>query len=212
MPPPEPVRVLIVDDHRLFNDGLRAMLADEARLTVVGQVYDPREAPRQVHLLAPDLVLLDFNMPHLDGLTLTRQLTREFSGIRILTLSMYAEQRYIADFRKAGAKGYLLKTASRQEVVAAALAVAGGGECFIAPPGAGTGNNHSGDEFLKRFRLTPREVEVIRRVRAGLSSQQIADSLCVSFYTVETHRRNIHLKLGIGNAQELVRFAFEQGI
>lgn len=206
------MRVLIVDDHRLFNDGLRAMLADEARLAVVAQVYDPREAKRQVHLLAPDLVLLDFNMPHLDGLSLTRQLTKEFPQINLLILSMYAEQRYIADFRKAGAKGYLLKTASRQEVVAAALAVAEGRTCFAPLPGAEAGNNHSGDEFLKRFRLTPREVEIIRHVRQGLSSQQIADALCVSFYTVETHRRNIHLKLGITNSQDLVRFAFEQGI
>lgn len=210
--PHDPVRVLIVDDHRLFNDGLRAMLADEARLAVVAQVYDSRQAKRQVHLLTPDLVLLDFNMPHLDGLSLTRQLMKEFSGIKILILSMYAEQRYIADFRKAGAKGYLLKTATRQEVVAAALTVAEGGTCFASLPGTTAGNNHSGDEFLKRFRLTPREVEVIRQVRAGLSSQQIADTLCVSFYTVETHRRNIHLKLGITNSQELVRFAFEQGI
>jgi len=201
-----------VDDHRLFNDGLRAMLADDARLTVVGQVYDPREALRQVHLLSPDLVLLDFNMPYLDGLSLTRQLMKDFPGIKLLILSMYAEPRYITDFHKAGAKGYLLKTATRQEVATAALAVAGGGECFIAPANAGVGNNHSGDEFLKRFRLTPREVEIIRQVRSGLSSQQIADALCVSFYTVETHRRNIHLKLGIGNAQELVRFAFEQRI
>ncbi|MCY7349979.1 MAG: response regulator transcription factor [Cytophagaceae bacterium] len=212
MPPPELVRVLIVDDHRLFNDGLRAMLADEPRLAVVGQVYDSREALRQIHLLAPDLILLDFNMPHLDGLTLTRQLVNEFSGINILILSMYAEQRYIADFSRAGAKGYLIKTASRQEVVAAALAIARGSSYFAPLPTAGAGNNHSGDEFLKRFSLTPREVEVIRQVRQGLSSQQIADLLCVSFYTVETHRRNIHLKLGITNSQELVRFAFENGI
>lgn len=206
------MRVLIVDDHRLFNDGLRAMLTEEPHLTVVGQVYDSREALRQTHLLAPHLILLDFNMPHLDGLALTRQLIKEFMEIKILALSMYAELRYIADFRKAGARGYLLKTASPQEVVAASLTVASGGHCFASLLAAGVGNNHSGDEFLRRFRLTPREVEVIRQVRQGLSSQQIADYLCVSFYTVETHRRNIHLKLGIGNAQELVGFAFENGI
>ncbi len=185
------------------------MLSQQEDLTVLGQVYDPREALRQVQLLSPDVVLLDFNMPHLDGLELTRQLTAHFAGIRILILSMYSEQRYVNDFRQAGAKGYLLKTASSEEVTGAIRAIAAGGERFLTNPAT---NNHSEDDFLKRFRLSPREVDIVRCVRQGLSSPQIAEQLHISSHTANTHRRNILLKLGLHNVQDLVRFACEHGI
>lgn len=204
------MHILIVDDHRLFNDGLRAMLSDEPRITVVGQVYDSREALRQVHLLSPTLVLLDFNMPYFNGLEISRQLVADFPNTKLLILSMYAEQRYVTDFRRAGAKGYLLKTAGCQEVTEAILTIAQGGQFF--QPLRTAGNTYSGDEFLKQFSLTPREVEIIRYVREGLSNQQIADRLTISFHTVETHRRTIRVKLGINSTSELMRFALENNI
>jgi DNA-binding NarL/FixJ family response regulator len=210
-PLPSPIRVIIVDDHRLFNDGLKAMLANQPAIEVVGQVYHSREAPVAVATHRPDVLLMDFNMPGANGLEMTRQLLHHWPALRVLILSMYAEQRYIDDFQKAGARGYILKTTDVDDLVAAIRQVAGGG--LYVNPGLGRAapqNNHTGDLFLKKFRLTPREVEVIGHIRQGLTSQQIAEAMHISFYTVETHRKNIHLKLGVKNTIELLRLIDEQ--
>lgn len=213
MPEPVPViRALIVDDHRLFNDGLKSMLASEPTIEVVGQIYQSNNTPHAVARLSPDLLLMDFNMPGINGLDMTRQLMRDFSMLNVLILSMYAEQRYIDDFRKAGAKGYLLKTADVDEVVAAVRIVSTGGTYFRqhASRSAGT-DPHADDGFMRRFRLTQRETEVIAYIRQGWTNQKIADLMNVSFYTIETHRRNVYLKLGVNSTADLIRFVDENG-
>lgn len=203
-PAEQPIRLLIIDDHRLFNDGLAAMLGNVPDVAVVGQVYHSREAIAAVHQLCPDLLLIDFNMPHLNGLELTQQLLRQNQGCKVLILSMYNEARYINDFCKAGAKGYLLKTANLEEVLNAIRRIRAGGYYFEGHSAADdVPNNHTADDFLKTYRLTPREVDVLRCIKQGLSSQQVADRLCVSFHTVDTHRKNIHVKLQLKGQSEL---------
>ncbi|GAB3702396.1 response regulator transcription factor [Spirosoma flavus] len=201
-----PIRVLIVDDHKLFNDGLKSMLIQEPAVEVIGQVYASKDTPHALTRLVPDILLMDFNMPGVNGLDMTRQLLLSFPNLNILIISMYNEQRYIDEFRQYGAKGYLLKTADVDELVVAIQTVVSGKTYFSSKINRPKESAHHADDiFLKNLRLTAREIEIINYIRQGMSSQQIADTMHVSFYTVETHRRNIHVKLGVKNAVELIR-------
>ncbi|MCX6215664.1 response regulator transcription factor [Spirosoma sp.] len=208
-----PVTILIIDDHRLFNDGLGLMLADVPDMRIVGHVYHSSEAVQQVEKHHPDVLIIDFNMPDIDGLALTRQLIAQLGQQRILILSMYGEARHISDFRKAGALGYMLKTSTKEELLTAIRAVARELPYFDSKLADNRQfSNHSDDIFLKKYKLSPREVEIIRLIKDGLSSPQIAERINLSQHTVDTHRKNIHTKLGINTVADLVRFALETSI
>jgi DNA-binding NarL/FixJ family response regulator len=200
------IKVMIIDDHRLFNDGLNAMLEAEAGIDVLAQVYDSREAKDKVKKLNPDVVLMDFNMPHLNGIELASLLLNERPDLKILVLSMYNEERHIEYFKNRGAKGYLFKTASAEEVVLAIQRVYGGGIYF---PEANAKSNHANDNFLKKLKLSNRELEVIELIKAGLTTKEIADKLFISYYTAETHRKNIKLKVGVKGEADFIKFIFE---
>ena len=205
------VKILIIDDHTLFNDGLAAMLKSDSSLLVVGQVYNSKEALYFVQKLTPDIVLLDFNMPYLDGLAITKLVIASFPLQKILILSMYNETRYVEDFRKAGAKGYMLKTAGVNELTQTIHKVVEGDVCFDTLLSVSkTESVHLNDDFLKRYRLTPREMEILKHIKTGLTSNQIAEIMFVSPLTVETHRKNIHFKLGIRGQNELFRWLLTQ--
>lgn len=210
---PNRTTIVIIDDHRLFSDGLGLMLADIPDLAIVSHIYYSREAIGQVIKLKPDVLIIDFNMPEIDGLELTRQLTTQLGKQQILILTMYGDKRHIDDFRKAGAMGYMLKTSTKDELLTAIRSVATGIPYFD-PKLADEKqfSNHSGDIFLKKYKLSPREVEIIRYIKEGLSSPQIADRIHLSQHTIETHRKNIHAKLGISTVVELVRFAVDMGL
>ncbi|MBI3221234.1 MAG: response regulator transcription factor [Bacteroidetes bacterium] len=199
------ISIIVVDDHRLFNDGLRAMLQSQGGMKVLAPVYDSREARNIIRELAPDVVLVDFNMPHLNGIELTQQLISEWKEINVLILSMYNEDIYIDRFKRSGCKGYIFKTASVEEVVAAIRAVHGGETYF---PTLTKTNVHTDDLFLKKLRLSTREMEVVRLVKNGLTTKEIADQLNISFYTAETHRKNIKLKIGVEGEAAFLRFVY----
>jgi DNA-binding NarL/FixJ family response regulator len=201
----ETIKVVIVDDHRLFNDGLHAMLKSEAEIEVLAQVYDSREAEHRIAALNPDVVLVDFNMPYINGIELTRLLTGKSSEMKVLILSMYNEEMYIESFRKAGSKGYLFKTASVEEVVSAIREVHAGNLHF---PATYSTSNHADDLFLKKLKLSSREIEVVKLVKAGLKTKEIAEKLNISFYTAETHRKNIKTKIGVEGEAAFLRFIY----
>jgi len=204
--PSNPIKVIIVDDHRLFNDGLSAMLRAEPSVDVLAQVYDSREAERIIGDLRPDVVLVDFNMPHLNGITLTKQLLSHDKDMRILILSMYNEEMYIENFRKSGSRGYLFKTATVEEVIEAIRKAHSGEQHF--PQVAPSKGAHADDLFLKKLKLSAREIEVLKLVKAGLKTKEIADKLNISFYTAETHRKNIKLKIGIEGEAAFLHFVY----
>lgn len=208
--PIRPISILIIDDHRLFNDGLRSMLSDTPDVLIIGQIYHSREALQAVSEHRPAVLIIDFNMPEMDGLELTRRFITQFGSQQILILSMYGEARYIDDFKKAGASGYMLKTSTKYELLTAIRTVAAG-STYFDPKLADDKqfSNHAADVFLKKYKLSPREVEIICYIKQGLSSPQIAEKLNLSPHTIETHRKNIHAKLGISTVAELVRFAIE---
>ena len=200
------IKIIIIDDHRLFSDGLCAMLAPEPGIDVLDCIYDSREASRKVEILKPDVVLADFNMPYINGIELTKLLREKNPDLKILILSMYKEERYIDMFRKAGISGYVLKTASAKDVMTGIEAVHAGQQYF---PPTYSKSDHSKDDFLKTLKISNREMEVINLIKTGLTTKEIADKLNLSFYTVETHRKNIKLKAGLKGESDFLRFIYE---
>lgn len=199
------IRIVIVDDHRLFNDGLSGMLKAVEGIEVLAQVYDSRNAEMTIRQLQPDVVLIDFNMPHLNGIELTKILMAHSSDMKVLILSMYNEDIYVQSFKRSGSKGYIFKTASVEEVVAAICTVHSGATHF---PTTNRRNIHTDDLFLKKLKLSARELEVIRLVKEGLTTKEIADRLNISFYTAETHRKNIKIKIGVEGEAAFLRFIY----
>jgi two-component system nitrate/nitrite response regulator NarL len=212
MIPTSIIRILLVDDHHLFSDGLRSMISSYDHISVVEQVYHSPEVFAKVQLHNPDIIVMDFNMPKLNGMDIAKSLLRQNRKTKILMLSMYKEVRHIEEFKRFGVKGYLLKTAKITEVVQAIEEIHKGVSWFELRTSADTSSNHADDYFLKTFRLTSREVDVLRLIRDGLDSQEISEKLSISFTTVGTHRKNICTKLNLSGKNELLRFAIENDI
>lgn len=203
------MKLLIVDDHKLFNDGLKSLLIQNIESVEVEQVFDSRQTLQAINLYAPLIVLLDLNMPYINGLEMANLILESFPSQKIIILSMYADNTQIEQFKKQGVKGYLLKTVDFAELRRAITLVIDGNAYFLQNIKE---NNHTEDDFMKKYRLTTREVEVIRLIRADNNNQEIADCMHLSIHTVITHRKNIHLKLDIQKEREIIKFAMENGI
>ncbi|HNX71881.1 response regulator transcription factor [Rivihabitans pingtungensis] len=203
-----PVRLMLVDDHPLVRDGLRARLGAVAHLEVIGEASNGHEALLRAAELCPDVMLVDIGMKEMNGLELTERLSQAHPAIRVLILSMYDTPEYYSRAIAAGAKGYVLKDAGSHEIIAAIDAVAAGGSYYStevartlfaqrhAQPGHG---------------LSEREREVLILLAQGLSNKAIALQLDISVRTAETHRLSVRRKLGIDSAAGLAKFAIEHG-
>lgn len=197
-------RVLLVDDHPLVREGLRARLTDVPGIVVVGEAGDAEQAFARVDMLRPDLVLMDVGMKQVNGIELTARLRERHPALRVLMLSMYDNPEYVHRALDAGAMGYVLKEAPSEEIVAAILAVAAG-RSFLGS-GLAARSGRSADE---RPLLSARESEILRCLARGMASKQVAESLGMSVRTVETHRQNIRRKLGLAGQAELIKYAVE---
>ena len=213
------IRVFIVDDHTLIRDGLRALLEADPLFQVVGEAGNGQELLDQLPAVAADVVLLDLNMPLLDGLATTHRLRAEYPDLRILVLSMMTHERTIGEALAAGAHGYVLKNADKYEVVAALRGVAAGKRFLCSEIGLGllekillqeSRNPATGP--APGVSLTHREREILQLVAGGLTNQQIADKLFTSKRTVESHRQNLLEKTGVPNTPALVKYAMEYGL
>jgi DNA-binding NarL/FixJ family response regulator len=215
--PAEPVSVLVADDHPMWRDAVERDLT-EAGFDVVATAANGDEAVRRARATRPRVVVTDLQMPGTDGVTATRQILSAVPDVRVLVLSASGEQRDVLEAVKAGATGYLVKSASREELVDAVRRTAAGDPVFT-PGLAGLVLG----EFRRmaterpepddgRPRLTERETEVLRLVATGLSYKQIAERLVLSHRTVQNHVQNTLGKLQLHNRVELVRYAFEQGL
>jgi len=211
------IKVMLVDDHGIVREGLRAMLSLNSDIQVVAEAADGREALAKIRLSQPDVVIMDITMPGMDGLEATKHLVRDYPSVRVLVLSQHDNDRYIMPILQAGASGYVLKRSVGADLVAAIRAVHGG-ESYLPPRVAQTvlqyfrtrPSEESADD--EAGLLTEREREVLKLVVEGNTSQQIADLLHVSKRTVMCHRANIAAKLGIHNRTELIRYAMRTGI
>jgi two-component system, NarL family, response regulator NreC len=211
------VRIVLGDDHTLVRHGLRKILEEQKDWTVVAEASDGREAVRQALSLQPDVVVLDIGMPLLNGIEATRQIARRFTSINILILSMHAEEAYITQAMKAGARGYLLKDSADTDLIRAVVAVAAG-KSFFSPAVAKVMLDdyvrHLAEKgIVDRFEsLSEREREIFQLIAEAHSNKEIADLLSVSTATVETHRAHILQKLDVHNTAELVLYAVRRGV
>ena len=213
------IRVFIVDDHTLIRDGLRTLLATDPLFEVVGEASNGQELLDQLPAVATDVVLLDLNMPVLDGLATTHRLREEYPDLRILLLSMMTHERTIGEALAAGAHGYVLKNADKYEVVAALQGVAAGKRFLCSEIGLGLLEKlllqeprPSAPGTSPGVHLTHREREILRLVASGLTNQEIADQLFTSKRTVESHRQSLLEKTGVKNTAALVKYAMERGL
>lgn len=199
-------RILIADDHPLVRRGLTQVLEREPDLEVVAHATDGADALAQATRSDVDLAILDVAMPRLTGIQVAEQLTARRPEIRVLLLSMYDNAQYVQAAARAGAAGYLLKSLADEEVVAACRKVLSGAD-FVTSSVSNRSGATAGDDSLTR-----RELEVLKLVAEGDSSQQIAEQLVISIKTVERHRSNIMDKLGIRDRVALTRYAIRRGL
>jgi DNA-binding NarL/FixJ family response regulator len=197
-------RLLIVDDHPLVREGLKARLSTLASIEVVGEAGDAEEASRQVASIRPDLVLMDVGMKDVNGIDLTRQLLAEQPQLLVLILSMYDNPEYVNRAMQAGARGYVLKDAPASDIVDAIAAVTSGGT-FLSPAVSGRLFRSQ----TPRPVMSLRESEILACLAKGRSSKQIAQELGLSVRTVESHRQNIKRKLKLDGQAELIKYAVE---
>ena len=195
---------VIIDDHSLFNDGLSLILKESGCFEVVEQVYDSRQAYFKCYSLRPSLVIIDYNMPHLNGLEVVKQLNSLDYDCKIVIVSMYADKKELALFKDEGVDGYINKTTPAADLIQALNAIMKGEKVFISH--ARVKPELLKDEFEKKHRLTKRELEILKLIQNDFTTEQIAASLTLSVYTVETHRKNIKHKLNFETKQEYYSF------
>ncbi|MDR7274800.1 response regulator transcription factor [Catenuloplanes atrovinosus] len=201
-----PIRLLIVDDHPIVRDGLVSLFDGDPGFTVLGEAADGAEAVRLARALRPDVVLMDLRMPGTDGLTATRELAGE---VRVLVLTTYDTDHHVLPAIEAGAVGYLLKDASREDLTRAVRAAARG-EAVLAPSVTA--------RLMDRVRKPPpsplsaREIEVLALVAAGATNREIAAQLFLTEATVKSHTLNIYTKLGVNDRAAAVTEAFHRGL
>jgi len=210
---PDPVRVLIVDDHAVVRAGIRLLLEQEPDIEPVGEAGTGREAVLQARSLKPDVILMDVVMPDQTGLEVLPTLLHEQPEVKVMLLSMQDDPRYVREAFEAGASGYVLKEAADADVVAAIREVAAGGH-YVHPE---LGARLVAAESRERKRaeedpLSDREHEVLRLLALGHTNQEIAGQLYISVRTAETHRAHIMQKLRLSTRAELVRYALDQGL
>jgi two-component system, NarL family, nitrate/nitrite response regulator NarL len=202
------IRVLIVDDHPMVAEGIQSILESYDDVEVVGTLGNGQDAVDRAAGLAPDVILMDLNMPKLGGLSATEMLLERAPETRILILSMHDSPEYIASALGHGAMGYVLKDVPTDEIKAAIDAVMRG-EKYLCTGAKGSLEPREGDG---REALTTREQTILLQLAQGRSNREVAKALNISVRTVETHRKNIKRKLGISSTAGLTRYALEHGV
>lgn len=201
-----PIAVFLVDDHSLVRRGFRRMLEDDPGISVVGEAGDGHEAVEAVAVLKPDVVVMDFALPSMNGAVATRRIRELCPKTAVLMLSMHEESTYVRTCLEAGARGYLLKNAMDLELVSAVRRVAAGEQ--VLDPRLG----RMADAVESEPSLSTRELEVLQLIVHGKSNKDIAVVLGLSANTIAVHRANIMQALGIHNTAELVVYAIRRGL
>jgi DNA-binding NarL/FixJ family response regulator len=212
------IRVLLAEDHVVVRQGLRALLAAEADIEIVGEADNGRQAVQLTKKLLPDVAVIDIAMPSLNGLEATRQITRQVPSTKVLILSSYSDDEYVQQVTEAGAVGYLVKQTAANDLLRA-IREAHQGNAFFSPIIARRLREQSHTAFVsgqsgrrRRDCLTTRETEVLQLIAEGKANKQIAAELCISIKTVEKHRQQVMNKLGIHDVAGLTRHAIAKGM
>jgi DNA-binding NarL/FixJ family response regulator len=210
------MKILLADDHKIMREGLRVLIEKHDDMDVVEEAGDGRMAVQLTRKLRPDVVIMDVTMPRLNGIEATRQIMAAVPDARVIALSIHSDRRFVSQMFRAGAKGYLLKDCASEELILAIRTVADG-KTYLSPEIAGA----VVDEYVRSLTrqeqtahpsLTPREGEVLQLLAEGKTTKETAALLNISVKTVETHRRQIMVKLQLTSLAELTRYAIREGL
>ncbi len=209
------IRVLLVDDHTVVRQGIRRILESDHEIEIVGEAGDGRSAVDMAQKVHPHVVVMDIGLPELNGVEATRQITKRSEGVRVLVLTMHADDVYVRQSLKAGARGYLLKDSEDLDLIKAVKVIGRGGSFFSPAVSKVLLEGYLGDSGSRELEddlglLTDREREVLQLIAEGKTNKEVASALSVSINTVETHRKHIMEKLDLHNTAELVRFAIRK--
>jgi DNA-binding NarL/FixJ family response regulator len=213
----EQIRILLSDDHNILRDGMRLLLERQTGFVVVGEASDGRETLELVQNHQPDVVVMDIAMPNMNGIEATRRIVEKHPSMGVVILSMHYDESYVIRSLKAGARAYLLKDAVKSELIAAIHAVVEG-RSFFSPKISrilqedyvqALGRKGADDSYEL---LTDREREILQLVAEGKTNKEIANTLSLSTYTVDTHRTHILQKLNLHSIPEVILYAVRKGI
>ena len=212
---PAPIKVFLIEDHNLVRAGIKSLLENLNGIEVAGEAGNGRDALRMMRNDVPDIVLTDIAMAGLNGMETTSRITKDFPNVRVIVLSMYANEEYVMQALRAGAAGYLVKEAATSELELAIRAVARG-DTYLSPAVSGKVIDKTLGRAVPQNspldRLTPRQREILQLIAEGRSTKQIADTLTLSVKTVETHRAQLMSRLEIFDVPGLVRYAIRVGM
>lgn len=203
----EKKRILLVDDHQLVLDGFKMLISKEENFEIVGEAKDGQEAIDLTGELAANLVMMDINLPSINGIEATRKIKSLYPKVKVIMLSMNESQEYVIKADQAGADGYLLKSIEKDELLEAINTVIDGGKYYckaLSPELVDLVENKKYKTELNDSLLTAREIEIIKELALGSSSKEIAQKLFISDRTVNTHKTNIYKKMDVKNSVELL--------
>jgi len=210
----EKIRILLVDDHQIILDGLRSLLKGVNDIQVIGDALNGEEAINTLQVLTADLVLMDIDMPVLNGIDATMRIKEEFPHTKVLILTVHNESSLIRNLISIGADGYLLKNSCKEELLDAIYKVQSGEKYFSSEVTLSLmQEDNSRDELLKSdIEFTKRELDVLRLLADGCTNKEIGEKLFISHRTVDTHRTNIMKKVGVNNVAGLISFAIKNNL
>ncbi len=211
----EKIKIILVDDHQIVRDGIKSLISDEAQFNIINEASSANELFDKLQTYKPNIILLDINLPDMNGIEITKKIAQEYPEIKVLILSMHMGEDFIINAIEAGAKGYLPKTTTKKELITAINTIANGEDFFNE-----TISNILIKSYVKRAQapkkeeekhidLTKREKEIITLFALGMSNKEIADNLFISIRTVESHKNNIMNKLELKSTVDLVKFALK---
>lgn len=215
-----PITVLIVDDHKIIRDGIKSLLEGAPNIQIVGEASNGIEGIQFYQEHPVDVIIMDIRMPEMGGIEATQFLTDNYPGVKILALTMHDEEAFISKMLQAGASGYLLKNVGKEELITAINKIYKGENYFSLDVATKMMTKFMSSKSLpdkdiedgEELQLTKREIEVIKLIAEGLTSQDIAERLFISPRTVDTHRRNLLQKLNVKNTAELIKYAIKHNI
>jgi len=204
------LNIIIADDHQLFIDGIRSILLKEIGITIIAEANNGLEVIKFLDKgIAPDIIITDIRMPIVDGVSLTKTVSKEYPNIKILALSMFDQSADVMEMLDAGAKGYITKNVEKKELISALHTLQKGDYFFSENLPVDIQNWFKKEPLAEQPILTRREKEILQLLIKGRTSLEMAKQLKISKYTIDTHRKNIHKKLGIKTNTGLVKYAID---
>lgn len=217
----ELIKIFVADDHQLFIEGIKALTRDSQEVKLIGEAENGEDLLNQLKTNVPDVILMDINMPKINGIEATKKIRQLYPDIKILALTMFDDTLYVSEMIKAGASGYLLKNAGRAELITA-IATVYKGERYVSSEVSlkmidkMNAGDHSSTENrmppVRKSEVTKKELEILKLIATELTNSEIAVKLNNSPMTIITHRKNLLRKLGVKNTAGLIKYAMENGM